>query len=1182
MQDYLTVAGLAVVNAGQYQRITSFKLGSSFNYTPDSGDSDIRGTLIYTGSVTDVTVISANLVKISIVLPATSGPFTYGEVGIFLDDSSLFSLSAWGQSITKQVQTTDPDGVASKIDIYVDVTGGTAAINTGTTESRLDAVTSHVLLPNPAEASNFYIFPDPADALNTIIAYSTGLLWSFDSFTKATSLTMNVAATTGGFTVSSTTTGLVVGTLVQIANGNNKGQVRRIANVTIGGPNTAVTYDTPLLVEPSLGDSVFSYKRNTSAGNDVVSPMVSTFDMGNYRITNVATPTGASDAVTKGYADSSFIGRAGTGAPTANISWASFRLTNLGNPVAGTDAANKDYVDSVAVAGGFAAGTTPATGNPNFGGNKGINVGAPTVGTDATNKTYVDTLAAARLPLTGGTMSGTLNLGGNLLSNVAPPVNPGDAVSRSFADTNYIRTNGSNSMTANLDLGNNRIVQVAVPTVGSDVANKTYVDNEVQKKAAKDPVACASVGNINVSAPGGTFDGYSPSVGERLLLKNQSAASENGIYVFNGSGLALTRAPDFNSNDKAVSGSMLRVVHGTANAGTEWFLSTTGAIVLGTTALTWTQITAGSGSGVVLANGTVAFTGNANLGTYRITNLGAPASPTDAVNRGYIDAQINPASVRVASTGNIDLSAPGAAVDGLAFNVGNRFLAKNQTVGSQNGIYIWNGPSVAATRAPDFDSVPAIHYGALVEVQFGTINGASVWKLTTTSAITVGITVLTFSNTAAAAGVMPDGSVPMTGNLNLATNRILNLANPIADADGATKVYVDTATLGKQPISVRVASTASLTISGPGSSIDGVTLNLNDLFLAKNQASALQNGVYVWNGASSAATRFTGYNAPSHITNAALIAVQEGTVNADSLWTLTTNSTPAIVVGSTQLAYQRVDAINAVRIDGSQAFTANQSLGSNRLINLANATEATDATPREQVEWAGRGFLLRAPVNAASTGNVSIGSPGASIDSLAMSVGMRVLLKNQTAGSENGIYTWNGPASSMTRTSDFNSSATAQRGVLVRVLGGATHSNQYWCHLTTNHIVTIGSTSLLFVAVDPITYDLKNLPRVFVSTTAVGSYFLDINQYEEFQLTLTGNVTFAFPGNVIPGTKFILKLRQDGVGSRTVTFPASVRFNGSVPSYVHTGTANSIDLIGFRFDFIDGKYDVIALVKALA
>lgn len=122
----------------------------------------------------------------------------------------------------------------------------------------------------------------------------------------------------------------------------------------------------------------------------------------------------------------------------------------------------------------------------------------------------------------------------------------------------------------------------------------------------------------------------------------------------------------------------------------------------------------------------------------------------------------------------------------------------------------------------------------------------------------------------------------------------------------ATRGYVDdaiTAAINKLDFkqSVRVATTANITLSGL-QTLDGVTLAAGDRVLVKNQSNAAQNGLYV--AAASTWSRSTDADISAEVTSELIVAVEEGTVNKDSLWHLVTNA--PIVLGTTALAFEQI------------------------------------------------------------------------------------------------------------------------------------------------------------------------------------------------------------------------------------------------------------------------------------
>lgn len=173
--------------------------------------------------------------------------------------------------------------------------------------------------------------------------------------------------------------------------------------------------------------------------------------------------------------------------------------------------------------------------------------------------------------------------------------------------------------TAAVAFNSQRITGLADPSGAQDAATKNYVDGALTTATAgltwKSPVRAATTGNITISNPGtATFDGITLSNGDRLLVKNQSTASQNGVYQFNGSGSALTRTTDADSSAELQGGVIVAVDEGTANGNTAWMLSVDVATV-GTDAVTWVQFGAGSAYTASLGVQLVGSDFRANLGT---------------------------------------------------------------------------------------------------------------------------------------------------------------------------------------------------------------------------------------------------------------------------------------------------------------------------------------------------------------------------------------------------------------------------------------------------------------------------------------------------------------------------------------------------------------------------------------
>jgi hypothetical protein len=118
-----------------------------------------------------------------------------------------------------------------------------------------------------------------------------------------------------------------------------------------------------------------------------------------------------------------------------------------------------------------------------------------------------------------------------------------------------------------------------------------------------------------------------------------------------------------------------------------------------------------------------------------------------------------------------------------------------------------------------------------------------------------------------------------TASVSMGTQRITSLAPSVAGTDAVNRNELDAARQGyagaKEP--VRVAATTNVTIATPGASIDGINMVAGDRFLATAQTTALENGIYVWNGSASPATRATDADAAGEVKDGTTVAVAEGT-----------------------------------------------------------------------------------------------------------------------------------------------------------------------------------------------------------------------------------------------------------------------------------------------------------------
>tara|TARA_B100001057_G_scaffold487831_1_gene571182 strand:- start:6930 stop:11687 length:4758 start_codon:yes stop_codon:yes gene_type:complete len=153
-------------------------------------------------------------------------------------------------------------------------------------------------------------------------------------------------------------------------------------------------------------------------------------------------------------------------------------------------------------------------------------------------------------------------------------------------------------------LGN---MSAATPTLDTHVTTKGYVDSVASGLDVKDSVRVASTTDVNTSTPPAAIDGVTLSAGDRILLKDQSTDTQNGIYTYDASG--LTRATDMDAAGEFV-GAFFFVEEGTVNSDQGFVMTSDGPITVGATSIAFTKFT---GTGQITAGAALSKSGNTLL-----------------------------------------------------------------------------------------------------------------------------------------------------------------------------------------------------------------------------------------------------------------------------------------------------------------------------------------------------------------------------------------------------------------------------------------------------------------------------------------------------------------------------------------------------------------------------------------
>jgi len=213
-------------------------------------------------------------------------------------------------------------------------------------------------------------------------------------------------------------------------------------------------------------------------------------------------------------------------------------------------------------------------------------------------------------------------------------------------DSNFIVGDGSNFVTesgatarTSLGLGtiatqaaNNvaitggSITGMSAPSGSSDVTTKSYVDDLVAGLKTRIITRVATTANINLSNAlenGDTLDGISLATGNKVLVKNQTDATENGIYLVAASG-AASRDPDFNTVDE-LAGQLVIIQEGTTNEDTIFLCTTDTGGTIGSVNITFSQVQP-------QFTGTVSSVAVADAGSSEFTVTGSPITTSGTIN----------------------------------------------------------------------------------------------------------------------------------------------------------------------------------------------------------------------------------------------------------------------------------------------------------------------------------------------------------------------------------------------------------------------------------------------------------------------------------------------------------------------------------------------------------------------
>lgn len=271
--------GITAVNnaqgGGPAVDITTFKVGSSYNYTPATTDTALHGTALYSGTVYDYSTAGTDTVTFVCVMDNTVGNFSFGEVGLYLSDGTLFALASLPnlQTKTKTDTANHVSGDTIKINAVCTLSGVVPTLNltlVQATNAKIVQVT-HVsdLQPPSVAGANAYLTSDTDEiGLPIWCLYDQATAWYFPTHHEQIVENKQVTGTSSTTTVVSTAIGNLVEAsplagkyIVLFTTGANAG----LARLVTAGANNQITFSPALSNAPAVNDYFSILKSNHSA-----------------------------------------------------------------------------------------------------------------------------------------------------------------------------------------------------------------------------------------------------------------------------------------------------------------------------------------------------------------------------------------------------------------------------------------------------------------------------------------------------------------------------------------------------------------------------------------------------------------------------------------------------------------------------------------------------------------------------------------------------------------------------------------------------------------------------------------------------------------------------------------------------------------------------------------------------
>lgn len=617
------------------------------------------------------------------------------------------------------------------------------------------------------------------------------------------------------------------------------------------------------------------------------------------------------------------------------------------------------------------------------------------------------------------------------------------------------KTLGSNTVLgANLDaVGTYKVIGLVDPTQAQDAATKAYVDAIISSLDLKRSVRVGTTANITLSGLQ-TIDGVSLIAGDRVLVKDQTTGSQNGIYDVAVGAWSRSADSDNSPAGEVTAGMFTFVEEGTLNADNGWILTTNNPIVLGTTSLTFTQF---SGAGQIIAGAGLTKTGN-QLDVGGTTDRITVFSDSVDIAATYV-GQSSITTIGTITSGvwnGSTIDVPHGGTGATTFTSGN--LLKG------------NGTGAVTSATPDVDYTTPTGTETLTNKTIDFASNTLTNVLSTNTAQTVSGKKTFNSGKLEATDLKPTGGgtnghiIPVVADdtlalltatqtltnktIDFAANTLMNVVSTNTIQTISAKKTFNSGDLEATNLKPTGAGTVGHTI--PAVADDTITLNAATQTLTNKTIDFGTNTL----------TNVVSTNTPQTIS--AKKTFNTGDLEATNLKPTgagTSGHTIPAVADDTLALLTATQTLTNKTLGASTSLSANLDANSNKVINLTDPTNPQDAATKAYVDATAQNLDIKASVRLATTANIASLTGVVIVDGVTSVSGDRILVKDQTAASQNGIYV--AAAGAWARSTDADTAAKVTSGMFVFVEEGTANDNSGWV-LTTNNPIVLNTTSLSF------------------------------------------------------------------------------------------------------------------------